>query len=353
MLALVEGCGPGLIAPLLEPGVDPRALLTDPPPGLPPAVLRRLRSADLAARAAHLRAEALRCGLAIWTPDCRDYPARLREMPLRPLVLFARGDPSAAGASDRALAIVGSRTPTPYGIAATRDFASACARAGVVIWSGLAFGVDAAAHEAALAAGTQTVAVQAGGLDETQPPAHADLARRIVAHGGLVISEAPPGLRPLRGHFPRRNRIIALGSEAVLVVEAGERSGALHTAHHAADSGLPVFAVPGAYTSPRSRGCHYLIEEGASIARDPVALLRALQVESQLAGRGGSRDLDLDADQEAVLAKLRSGPRPLDLVMRETGLDTQHFLAAMFGLLERGAAERLPGDLLAARAAPA
>ncbi|MFO1053127.1 MAG: DNA-processing protein DprA [Planctomycetota bacterium] len=347
MLAIAEGCTPTPVAALLDPDADPRALLADPPTDLAPSVLRRLRDPSLAARALRIRAEAEQLGLSVLTPDHVDYPSRLRRAPLRPLVLFARGDPQVAEEDRRALAVVGSRTPTPYGLAAARDFASAAARAQVVIWSGLAFGIDAAAHEAALAMHTPTVAVQAGGLDEVQPPSHTALARRIVDAGGLLLSEAPPGMRPLRGHFPRRNRILASASEAVLVIEAGERSGALHTAHHAAELGVAVFAVPGPYTSPRSRGCHALLAEGAAIAVDPEAVMRALSIEGSLRDPHAGDGLERDADRIAVLTTLAQGPRPADLVMRESRLDAPRYLAAVMALLEEGAVIQLAGDLLA------
>lgn len=350
MLALAEGCGPGVVAALLDPDADPHRVLVDPPHDLPPAALRRLRSPDLARRAAEVRAAAGRFGLAIWTPDGNEYPSRLLPMPLRPLVLFARGGPNAVAGTQRAVAVVGSRTPTPYGIAATRDFASALAAAGVVIWSGLAYGIDAAAHEAALAAGTPTVAVVAGGLDEVQPAGHCGLAHRIVAAGGAVLSESPPGLRPQRGHFPRRNRILACAVEAVLVVEAGMRSGALHTARHAVDAGVPVFAVPGPYTSARSRGCHDLVAEGGQIAVEPSTLLRALSVEVALRRADGA-GLLASADELAVLAQLAGGPRPIDLVQREAGIDPRRFLTTLLQLLEQRRVQRLPGDLLAATSA--
>lgn len=347
MLALAEGVGQGLVQALLDPRLDPRAALARPPAGLPQAALRRLQAPDLEQRARRVRADAERLGLALLTPDAAAFPERMRAMPLRPLALFARGDLAATAASSRAIAVVGSRSPTPYGLAATRDFTTALARAGFVIWSGLAFGIDAAAHEAALDARAISVAVQAGGLDEIQPPAHSSLAQRIVANDGLLLTEAPCGLRPLRGHFPRRNRLIAAGAEAVLVVEAGERSGALHTAHHAADLGRAVFAVPGPYTSPRSRGCHRLIAEGATIASDPITLLRALAVDAALAGRQDGPGLEVHADAVAILAQLRTGPRPFDLVLRESGLERARFLDVLLELVDRGAVQRLRGDLLA------
>ncbi|MGE0143559.1 MAG: DNA-processing protein DprA [Planctomycetota bacterium] len=347
MLSLAEGVGQNLVTALLDPRADPRLLLADPPSGLAPSVLRRVSDFDLPSRLGRLREAVRRSGLTVLTPVDREYPERMREAPLRPLAVYARGDTSIAGAARRSIAIVGSRTPTPYGVAAARDFATALSRAGFVIWSGLAFGIDAAAHEAALDCDGATVAVQAGGLDETQPPSHAHLARRIVASGSLLLSEAPPGLRPLRGHFPRRNRLIAQGAEAVLVIEAGERSGALHTAHFALDLGRSVFAVPGPYTSPRSRGCHRLIAEGATLALDPESLLRALAVDSALCGGSDSATLELGADELAVLRPLENGPRPFDFVLRESGLDRARFLDLVFELCDRGRIQRLPGDLLA------
>lgn len=348
LLAVAEGCGPGLVTALLEPGADPRSLLVHPPAGVPPAIRARLRSSELREHARRWLAAARDHGLDLWTPASAAYPARLRHAPLRPLVLFACGDAAALDASRPAIAVVGSRTATAYGLAATRDFVTALADAGFVIWSGLAYGVDAAAHEAALAAGAPTVAVLAGGLDEPQPAGNQGLARRILAGGGLWLSEARPGLRPSRGHFPRRNRILAGGCDGVLVVEAGERSGALHTARFAADGGVSVFAVPGPYTSPRSRGCHCLIGEGAFIATDPAMVLQHLGIDSALDGRGErAQHLQLEADAQRVIAVLSSGPRPMDTALRESGLPEDRFLEIVFELCARGCLVKLEGDLLA------
>src|SRR5690606_3704938 len=262
-----------------------------------------------------------------------------------------RGDLAALSGESRSIAVVGSRTPTPYGLAAAADFGRALARSGTVVWSGLAIGIDAAAHRASLEAGTPTVAVLAGGLDAIYPASHTGLAEQIVGRGGALVSEAPPGQRPRRGHVPRRNRALAHAVEGVLVVEAGLASGSLHTARHASAAGTPVHAVPGPYTSSRSRGCHRLIDEGAMIASDPGELLRALGIESTV--RHGdvahAAHFRHSADQEAVLAQLQSGPRPQDLVRREAGLDEHRFLAALTDLLESGHVARLRGDLLARR----
>ncbi|MBL9079677.1 MAG: DNA-protecting protein DprA [Planctomycetes bacterium] len=342
-LALVEGFGEGLVPALLAPDLDPVRCLAAPPP-LPPRAAARLRWPDLAARADRLAAAAAAAGLELLTPADAAWPERLRHAPLRPLVLFVRGDPAALARS-RGVALVGTRTPTPYGSATATALATALAQAGATVWSGLARGVDALAHRASVATGTPTVAVLAGGLDAIYPPEHAALARAIADGGGCLVSELPPGQAARRGHFPRRNRLLALGVEAVVVVEASLASGARHTARFAAEASTDVFAVPGPWHSSLSQGCHRLIAEGAGIVEDPAALLQAL-------GFGGRSTaaaalaVAASADEQRVLDALRDGPRPGDLVQREAGLERGPFLRALFGLERRGAVRRLAGDLL-------
>ncbi len=345
-LAIAEGCGPALVTALLDPHTDPERLRHDPPPELPPAARRRLLDPGLAARAHRLRTRAIELGFAVLTPGHADYPERLRDAPCRPLVLFARGDVSLLDASRRAVAVVGSRTPTPYGEAAARDFTGALATAGLPVWSGLAFGIDALAHEACLAADTPTVAVLPGGPDTAYPRRHEPLLERIVHSGGLALTEAPPGLRPTRGHFPRRNRVLAHCVEAVLVIEAGLASGSLHTARFAGEHGVTVFAVPGPYTSARSRGCHRLIDDGAQIAADPGELLRQLGATCALRGADPT-PLLASATERTILDLLAAGPRPADLVRREAYLDEADFLDALLALVERRLVVRLAGDMLA------
>ncbi|MGA0059429.1 MAG: DNA-processing protein DprA, partial [Planctomycetota bacterium] len=240
LLAVAEGIGPGMVTALLDPDIGADALRPDAGLDLPPAPRRRLLSGRLRAEAQAWLDKAERHGQQVLTRADARYPGALRHAPLPPLTLFAAGEVDLL-ARTPSIAVVGSRTPTPYGIAAAHDFCAALARAGVVLWSGLAFGIDAIAHESAHAAGAPTVAVLAGGLDRPHPAAHEALARRILAAQGLCLSESPPERAPTRGHFPRRNRILAGAADAVLVVEAGDRSGTLHTARFAADAGRPVF----------------------------------------------------------------------------------------------------------------
>jgi len=351
MLALAEGFEPGPVAALLDPDLDVVALaagLPAVPEGLevPPRVRRRLADPGLAARARALFQHAAAAGLAVLTPDAPRYPARLRNAPGRPLVLFAHGRIEALEHVP-AIAVVGSRAATAYGQLAAEDFASALARAGVAVWSGLARGIDGIAHEATLLVGGTTVAVMAGGLDATYPPEHEPLARRIVEAGGCLLAELPPGMRATRGHFLRRNRILAAATPATLVVEAGLASGALVTAGMAAAAGATVYAVPGPYTSEQSKGCHQLLGEGAQLAPDPVGLLRGLGID-RTATPQAARALELGADAEAVLRLLAQGPRPLDLAYRESRLERAAFFAALHVLQREGLVRQLPGSMLAA-----
>ena len=352
LLAVAEGCGPGMVADLLDPELDADRALVAPPP-LPRAAAGRLRSPELRSTAQAWLDRAADHGLAVVTPADPSYPERLRHAPLRPNALFVRGPVELLAAERPRIAIVGSRTLTAYGDGATRDFAGAAARAEIVIASGLAYGVDALAHHAAIEHDVPTVAVLAGGLDRIYPARHAALADEIVRRGGVLLAETPPGVRAQRGHFPRRNRILAGLAHAVLVVEAGLKSGSLHTARFAADYGVPVFAVPGPYTSPRSLGCHAIIANGAQIAVSPEELLRELGVAEAMQDPGADeRRLECSADEEAVLRVLREGPRPTDLVAREAGLATGAFLVAVTKLREKGRVRSLPGDQLVYASTP-
>lgn len=202
-----------------------------------------------------------------------DYPALLRRAPSPPLALFVAGNPALLW--HPAVAVVGSRSPTPGGRDNAADFARALAASGLAVASGLAAGIDAAAHEAALAAGGLTLAVIGTGPDVAYPRSHAGLLARIATHGA-VVSEHPPGTGPQRQHFPSRNRILAGLTLGTLVIEAAERSGALITARQASEAGREVFAVPGSIHNPLARGCHRLIREGAGLVESASEVIAAL-----------------------------------------------------------------------------
>jgi len=270
---------------------DPEALLRSAPgAGLSEGELRR-GARELARIRARL--------LPLPSPA---YPERLRRLADAPPLLVVRGDPSLLGAP--AVAIVGARAATHYGRTVARDLAARLARAGLVVVSGLAVGVDAAAHEGALEAGGLTVAFQACGPDRVYPAVHRRLADRI-ADAGAVVSELPLGTPPRSGHFPLRNRLISASSLGVVVVEARHRSGSLLTARHAADQGVDVFAVPGPITAPTSQGPNRLIQDGAIPLLIPADILEPL-----------SRTLSLPfdeprpGDEEALAAEPSVGEVP-------------------------------------------
>lgn len=255
------------------------------------------------------------------------FPESLKEIPQSPPVLFVRGalDPQ----FPQAVAVVGTRHITPYGRQATEHFCEALARAGVAIISGLARGVDAIAHRVALEHGAPTVAALAGGIDQVYPRENAGLADRILENGCLV-SEYPVGIPARRDYFPRRNRIVSGLARATLIVEAGEGSGALHTANWAFEQGRDVFAIPGSIFSRQSQGTNQLIREStARIVVTPEQLCEELNLIS--AGgqlpltAGASTALPLreapaaTSDEQSLLTHLGDKPLHIDEIARATG----------------------------------
>ena len=247
------------------------------------------------------------------------YPPLLGTLADPPLALFVHGDPAVLQAPQ--LAIVGSRNPSPAGRENAVAFARAAAHVGLVITSGLALGIDGAAHQGALDVGGATIAVAGTGLDRVYPARHRELAHRIAAHGALV-SELPSGSPPLKEHFPRRNRILSGLALGTLVVEAAVRSGSLITARLAAEQGREVFAIPGSIHSPLSRGCHALIRDGAKLVEtldDIVAELGPLAA-SAAPRAGASPPLTPDPDAEQLLKTLGYEPVSVEILVERTGL---------------------------------
>lgn len=265
-------------------------------------------------------------------------PDALRQMEQAPLALFVDGDP--ARLAQPAVAVVGSRSPTPSGRALATVFSTAFVRCGLTVLSGLAAGVDGAAHQAALQAGGDTVAIVGNGLDQVFPPHHRELQARIAARGA-VVSEYAPGTAPRPAHFPARNRLVATLALATLVVEAAQRSGALITARLAAEAGREVCAIPGSVRNPRAQGCHRLIREGAALVESPdevvallaPALLRAypqyrtdaLQTLAPDPTEQGRRrrlppSLAGNADYQRLWKALDHDPIPMDSVISRSGL---------------------------------
>lgn len=257
--------------------------------------------------------------------DDPDYPPLLRHMQSPPLSLFVAGDPTLLWLP--AVAVVGSRSPTPGGSSNAREFAQALAGQGLVIVSGLAAGIDTAAHEATLAAGGATVAVLGTGPDVPFPRANTGLHARIAAHGA-VVSEHLPGTGPRREHFPSRNRIIAGISLGTLVIEAAYRSGALITARLAGECGREVMALPGSIHNPLARGCHRLIRDGAALIERPedVIALLAAPVSAQashLRKRLAAPSSDIEAQAPAIPPSTSRNPPPPAVPASATTTDHQ------------------------------
>lgn len=241
-----------------------------------------------------------RLGARLLVPGDDAWPVRLDDLGMHaPLTLWVRGDPGLVGA-EASLAVVGARAATGYGEQLALDAVAGLVDRGCTIVSGGAYGIDGAAHRAALRRGGTTVAVLAGGPDRLYPQGHAALLGEIVERGA-VVSELPCGAAPTKWRFLARNRVIAALSDAVVVVEAGWRSGALNTAHHAASLGRPVGVVPGPVTSPASAGCHRLLRE-----QDAVCVTDAAEM-AELVGRGDDGLLAFPADASQPWAGSRSG----------------------------------------------
>lgn len=278
-------------------------------------------------------------------PTHPDYPVLLRAL-ASPPPLWVRG--RLAPADALAIAIVGARRATDYGLVVAERLAFDLASRGVTIVSGLARGIDTAAHRGALAAGGRTVAVLGSGIDVLYPPENRGLAEQVAASGALLTPFAP-GTPPLPAHFPARNRVLAALALGVVVVEASERSGALITAGHAADLGREVFAVPGKITSEASRGAHALLRDGATLVRDWSDIVQELPEQWRSAVRpprppAGEQGRPLDGEETRVLSLLRTDePQHIDALVARGGLSPARTAAALVALELAGCARRLDG----------
>ena len=288
------------------------------------------------------------------------YPNALLQLEDPPLLLYGMGACApwqSSGLQDydatRAVAVVGSRNPTPQGSANARQFAQALAQAGLTIVSGMALGVDGAAHEGALLGAGQemaTIAVVGTGLDRVYPRQHRALAHRILERG-LLLSEYALGTPPLPANFPRRNRILAGLSAATLVVEAALQSGSLITARLAAEQGKDVLAIPGSIHSTQARGCHALLKQGAKLVESAQDVLDELSLpydatKNEATNPSAMRLGALSDAQESVLEALGYDPCSLDDLLARTGLDVARLQALPLQLELDGHLARLPGALL-------
>lgn len=309
---------------------------------------------------------AAQLGATLVTPDDPLWPRGTRDLEQgSPLLLWVRGDPGLLVRLNRSIALVGARAATGYGTHVAMESAAALSDRGFAIVSGGAYGVDAAAHRAAVASGQVTVAFLAGGVDRLYPAGNTSLLHRVI-ETGLVISELPPGSAPTRWRFLMRNRLIAAASQATVVVEAGSRSGSLNTAGHAAQLGRPLGAVPGPITSPASAGCHRLIREyDATCVTTPDEMAElcepvGLPIASGAGGGDASRGagaVGTGCDESSVqpgadasdrsgvilqALRIRSG-RTVRELMNSTGLDAARVQAEL-GRLETLGRVRESGD---------
>ncbi|HEX9936847.1 MAG TPA: DNA-processing protein DprA, partial [Longimicrobium sp.] len=361
-LAMVDGIGPARLSALLARFGTPERVLgagadeLGAVPGFGRELVKRLRAAatDEGRERARVAMETLdRAGAVAITPGDAAYPEAFRTLPDPPYLLFAIGNLELLASPG--LGMVGTRAPTEYGRRAAASLAGELARAGLTIVSGMARGIDSAAHAAALDAGGTTVGVLGHGIDRVYPPENAKLFARV-GERGLLITEMPPGEEPNAGNFPRRNRLIAALSLGVLVVEMGEKSGAQHTVTYALEQGKDVFAVPGPIGSPQSAGTNQLLKDGARLVTSAADILEELRgvghaFEPSGGGPASPANIDVPAppppdlapDEAKVYAALTAEARPVDDLSEETGMAPSNVLAALLGLELRELVESLPG----------
>ncbi len=292
-------------------------------------------------------------------PDDPRYPPLLRQLADPPLLLYVLGKVEVL--SDPQLAMVGSRNPTPPGRDNAVQFAKALTESGLTITSGLALGIDAAAHEGALAGKGPTIAVAGTGVDRVYPSSHRELAHRIVAAGGALVSEFALGTPPMKHQFPRRNRIISGLSLGTLVVEAALSSGSLITARQAAEQGREVFAIPGSIHNPMAKGCHQLIRQGAKLVETAEHVLEELGALIPLTltaptcskpDTGSDNPIDrdgLDPEQLHLLAEMGFDPISIDTLIDRTGFGADAVAGMLLTLELNNVIAAVPGGYLRRR----
>ncbi len=354
-LALTSGVGPCLLARLLGHFGSATDVLSASPQalneveGVGVALARRLRTSEARDRALLILDDCLAREIRILLPMDREFPRLLKEIPDPPSLLFIRGELRTTDAL--CIAIVGTRGASQYGRSQAERFARSLARAGLTIVSGLARGIDSAAHQGALEAEGRTIAVQSNGVAEIYPPQNQLLAEQIMERGA-VLSEMPPGTKPKKGMFPQRNRLISGLALGTIVIEAAERSGALITARLAGEQGREVFALPGLVTSPAAGGCHQLIRDGARLVRSPEdvldelgPLVEGVELQPELTVRHAA-ELQLNEQETCVLQAIDVEPTDINHVVLASGLPVPRVLSTLSVLEMRRLVRRLSGQLV-------
>ena len=339
---LHKGLGAATLRRLIDEFGSARKALSVDGRKLPLRVRRARDARDTTRPLADVLAVARRIGARATGYKLPGFPERLNHLHHPPPLLFLRGDASLMDAP--AVAVVGSRRASEYGRDMARGMGEGLARAGVAVVSGLALGIDGAAHRGALAARGATIAVLGSGPDRVHPPSHRRLFEGILKRG-LVVSEFLPGEEPLPHHFPRRNRLIAALSEGVVVVEAARKSGALITVEHALEIGRDVFAVPGTVGRAQSEGVHALIRDGAGLvtsARDVLLEIGVAGASPEARSRNRTPS-GLDARQRAVWDALEAEPGHIDILARRARLDVASAAAILAVMEVHGWVKRAPG----------
>jgi len=360
ILNLLPGIGPMRVAQLLSLFSSPAAILAASAaelarvPGIGGKLAATIADWEKQCDLDRELAMVEQAGVLVLTREDSDYPALLAEIHDPPLCLYVRGAPAAVARTRGGIAIVGSRRTTSYGTMMAERLATAASVAGWPVVSGLARGIDAVAHRAALTAGGTTVAVLGCGLAYVYPQENLDLARRIVAEGGALVSEFPMTCRPDKRNFPMRNRIISGLTRGTIVVEAGFESGSLITAATALDQGRSVFAVPGRVDSPQSRGCHALIRDGARLVESFQDVAEEfsglpgldLAVESDRGAatcRKPSPDLTLTDLERKLLSLLDENETAIDALIVAAGESPAQVLSTLLLLEMKRLVKQLPG----------
>lgn len=344
-MASVPGLGPEAARKLLQSFGSPEAVLDASPTSLAPVVGPKLAQAIGEAKSNEKVEIALRWlegadnHLLTWADE--DYPPRLLEISDPPFVLYLKGKRELL--SRDALAIVGSRNATAGGVQLAEAFAESLSSAGLTIVSGMAMGIDAAAHTGGLKGKGSSIAVVGTGLDLVYPARNRALAHRL-AESGLIVSEFNLGTPAMAGNFPRRNRIISGLSRGILVVEAALNSGSLITARLAGEQGRDVFAIPGSIHSPFSKGCHTLIKQGAKLVDDANDILSELGLLSFSAPKPGkTMKVDAEDTQDPILTAMGYDPITVDALAGRSGQDAGSILAKLTHWEIEGAVVSLPG----------
>ncbi|MDX2227767.1 MAG: DNA-processing protein DprA [Verrucomicrobiae bacterium] len=352
VLNLISGIGPVRVRRLLEHLGEPQRILQTAPrdleriAGIGPETARAIADWE---QSVNLKGEldsAQNAGVTILTADDADYPENLREIHDPPLVLYMLGKMDSRDV--RSIGVVGSRETSHYGTETAKRLSYQMAFNGIPVISGLARGIDTAAHQGALAAKGRTVAVIGSGLGEMYPPENEPLARKIIEGGGAVISEFPMGMKPQPQNFPMRNRIVSGMSIGTLVVEAGLRSGALITARMALDQGRTLFAVPGRIDSPRSKGTHALIKEGAHLVEEVEDVIRPfgfLFPPGSLPENPSSAPSapGLSESESVLYGLLEGGDLHMDVLIEKSGLSAPVVSSTLLALELKKIIRQLPG----------